>query len=318
MRARGAKVTDIAVLVVAADDGVMPQTLEAIDHARAAKVPIVVALNKIDKPDANPDRVKTELSEHGVIVEDYGGDMPLVPVSAKTARASTTSRDDPDRRRRSRTPRPTPSGRPSAPSSRPSWTRAAARWPRCSSRPARCASATSSSSATPTAASGPWRTARASASPRPAPRPPWCSWASRRCPRPATSCVRSPTRRPPGRWSRSAGARDHAPEGPAAPRWRTSTARSRPARPRSCASSSRPTCRARWAPSPRAGADPDRRGAHQRPPRGHRRHHRQRHHARVGVGRHRRRLQHQARSRRRAGPPRPRASTSASTTSSTS
>ena len=83
MRARGAKVTDIAVLVVAADDGVMPQTLEAIDHARAAKVPIIIALNKIDKPDANPDRVKTELSEHGVVVEDYGGDVPLVQVSAK-------------------------------------------------------------------------------------------------------------------------------------------------------------------------------------------------------------------------------------------
>ncbi|MEO8230158.1 MAG: translation initiation factor IF-2 [Chloroflexota bacterium] len=83
MRARGAKVTDIAVVVVAADDGVMPQTLEAIDHARAAKVPIIIALNKIDKPDANPDRVKTELSEANVIVEEYGGDTPLVPVSAK-------------------------------------------------------------------------------------------------------------------------------------------------------------------------------------------------------------------------------------------
>ncbi len=83
MRARGARVTDIAVVVVAADDGVMPQTLEAIDHARAAKVPIIIALNKIDKPDANPDRVKTELSEANVIVEEYGGDTPLVPVSAK-------------------------------------------------------------------------------------------------------------------------------------------------------------------------------------------------------------------------------------------
>ncbi|MFN8518458.1 MAG: translation initiation factor IF-2 [Chloroflexota bacterium] len=84
MRARGARVTDIAVLVVAADDGVMPQTIEAIDHARAAHVPIVIALNKVDKQDANPDRVKTELSEHNVIIEEYGGDVPMVPVSAKT------------------------------------------------------------------------------------------------------------------------------------------------------------------------------------------------------------------------------------------
>jgi translation initiation factor IF-2 len=84
MRARGAKVTDIAVVVVAADDGVMPQTLEAISHAKAAKVPIIIALNKIDKPDANADRVKTELTEAGIVVEEYGGDTPLVPVSAKT------------------------------------------------------------------------------------------------------------------------------------------------------------------------------------------------------------------------------------------
>jgi translation initiation factor IF-2 len=84
MRARGARVTDIAVVVVAADDGVMPQTLEAISHAKAAKVPIVIALNKIDKPDSNPDRVKTELTEAGIVVEEYGGDVPLVPVSAKT------------------------------------------------------------------------------------------------------------------------------------------------------------------------------------------------------------------------------------------
>ncbi len=83
MRARGAKVTDIAVIVVAADDGVMPQTLEAIDHARAARVPIVVALNKIDKADAKAERVRTELSEHGVVIEEYGGDVPLVPVSAR-------------------------------------------------------------------------------------------------------------------------------------------------------------------------------------------------------------------------------------------
>src|SRR5688500_18413016 len=84
MRARGAKVTDIAVVVVAADDGVMPQTLEAISHAKAAKVPIIIALNKIDKPDADPTRVKTELTEAGIVIEEYGGDVPLVAVSAKS------------------------------------------------------------------------------------------------------------------------------------------------------------------------------------------------------------------------------------------
>jgi translation initiation factor IF-2 len=84
MRARGAQATDIAVLVVAADDGVMPQTAEAIDHARAAKVPIVVALNKMDREDINPDRVKQQLAEKDVIAEEYGGDVPVVPVSART------------------------------------------------------------------------------------------------------------------------------------------------------------------------------------------------------------------------------------------
>ncbi|HEU5370682.1 MAG TPA: translation initiation factor IF-2 [Ktedonobacterales bacterium] len=83
MRARGAQVTDIAVIVVAADDGVMPQTLEAIDHARAAKVPIIVALNKMDKPGANPDHVKSQLADAGVVIEEYGGDVVCVPVSAK-------------------------------------------------------------------------------------------------------------------------------------------------------------------------------------------------------------------------------------------
>jgi len=83
MRARGAQITDIAVLVVAADDGVMPTTLEAIAHARAANVPIVVAINKIDRPDANPDRVKQQLAENGLIAEDYGGDIPTVEVSAR-------------------------------------------------------------------------------------------------------------------------------------------------------------------------------------------------------------------------------------------
>ena len=206
MRARGAKVTDIAVVVVAADDGVMPQTLEAISHAKAAKVPIIIALNKIDKPDANPDRVKTELSEAGVIVEEYGGDTPLVPgLGADPGRARRADRHDPARRRPPGAQGEPEAARRSARSSRPSSTRAAAPSRPRSSRPGRSASATSSSSARRSARSGRSRTTtgkrdhegrpvvgRSSSS------------ACRTCPRPATSCASSPTRRKPGRWSRPA------------------------------------------------------------------------------------------------------------------
>ncbi|AKN29471.1 translation initiation factor IF-2 [Clostridium carboxidivorans P7] len=84
MRARGAQITDIVILVVAADDGIMPQTVEAINHCKAANVPMVVAINKMDRPGANPDRVKQELTEHGLVAEDWGGDVICVPVSAHT------------------------------------------------------------------------------------------------------------------------------------------------------------------------------------------------------------------------------------------
>ena len=86
LRARGAKVTDIVILVVAADDGIMPQTIEAINHAKAAGVPIIVAINKIDKPNANVDRVKNQLVTYGLIPEEWGGHTPVVEVSAKTGK----------------------------------------------------------------------------------------------------------------------------------------------------------------------------------------------------------------------------------------
>ena len=86
MRARGAQITDIVILVVASDDGVMPQTKEAIEHAQAAGVPIIVAINKMDKPSANPDRIKTELTEYNLIAEDWGGDTIFVPISALTGK----------------------------------------------------------------------------------------------------------------------------------------------------------------------------------------------------------------------------------------
>ena len=102
MRARGAKVTDIAVIVVAADDGVMPQTVEAIDHAKAAEVPVMVAVNKIDKEGADPNRVRGELAQQGLTPADWGGDTEFVDVSAKTqaeprgpARDARHARGDP-------------------------------------------------------------------------------------------------------------------------------------------------------------------------------------------------------------------------------
>ena len=85
MRARGAKSTDIAILVVAADDGIMPQTIESINHAKAADVPIIVAINKMDKPTANPDKIKEQLTKYDLIPEEWGGETVICPISAKNS-----------------------------------------------------------------------------------------------------------------------------------------------------------------------------------------------------------------------------------------
>ena len=111
MRARGAQVTDIAIIVVAADDGVMPQTKEAIDHVRAARVPMIVAINKIDKADAQPDRVKQELADNKVLIEEYGGDVIAVPVSAKQRTGLDDADGDGAARRRSAGPQGEPGAR---------------------------------------------------------------------------------------------------------------------------------------------------------------------------------------------------------------
>ena len=159
MRARGAQVTDVIVLVVASDDGVMPQTIEAINHAKAANVPIVVAVNKIDKPGANPDRVRQELVEYGVIPEDWGGQNMFVNVSAKKKlhiddllETILLQADVLELRGQSRC------RWPPASSSRQTSTRAAALWPPCSCSAARCIRATPSSPARPTDASVRWST----------------------------------------------------------------------------------------------------------------------------------------------------------------
>ena len=114
MRARGASVTDIVVLVVAADDGVMPQTIEAIQHAKAANAPIIVAINKMDKPDANPARVRQELLSHDIVVEEMGGETQDVEVSAPSGPASTSCRRRSCCRPKSSTCAPTRTARPKA------------------------------------------------------------------------------------------------------------------------------------------------------------------------------------------------------------
>ena len=90
MRARGANITDIAILVVAADDGIMPQTVESINHAKAAGITVIVAINKMDKEGANPDRIKEELTKYGMVCEEWGGDVICVRFLQRPARASTT------------------------------------------------------------------------------------------------------------------------------------------------------------------------------------------------------------------------------------
>ena len=148
MRARGARVTDIVVLVVAADDGVMPQTREAIDHARAAGVPIIVAINKIDKPDANPERVKRELADLGLMPEDWGGQTVMVEVSAKKRQNLELLLEMillvTDIGELKANPKRAAIGHRARGASS---TRAAARWRPSSSRTARCTSATRSSPA---------------------------------------------------------------------------------------------------------------------------------------------------------------------------
>ena len=174
MRARGAELTDVAILVVAADDGVMPQTVEAINHAQAAHVPIVVAVNKIDKPGANPDKVRGQLTEYGLVPEEYGGNTMFVDISAKqgtnvdklleavllTADAELDLRANPE-------------WTPVAPPSKPDLTRAVAPWLPCWCSPVPSTSAMPSLPAPPTVVSAPCSTKTATTCRKPV-RPPRC------------------------------------------------------------------------------------------------------------------------------------------------
>ena len=168
MRARGAQITDIAVLVVAADDGVMPQTVEALDHAKAAGVPVIVAVNKIDKEEADPNRVRTQMVERGLVPSEWGGDTEFVDVSAKTSanldKLLETVLIVADLEELKGDPRAARAG----PCWRRTSTRAAGRSPPCSCRRARSRSGTPSSAASRTARCARWSTRTGSRSTWPA------------------------------------------------------------------------------------------------------------------------------------------------------
>ncbi len=173
MRARGAQVTDIVVLVVAADDQVMPQTVEAISHAKNAGVPMIVAINKIDLPTANVQKVKQDLLQHQVVLEDFGGQvLTTADLGQEGHRRRRTARADPAAGRNPRSQgQPRPSGERHRASRRPS-TRGRARWRPSWSRRAPSGSATTSSAASSPAGSAPCSTSAARSSRRPAPRIP--------------------------------------------------------------------------------------------------------------------------------------------------
>ena len=177
MRARGTQATDIAILVVAADDGVMPQTVESINHAKAAKCPIIVAINKIDKPGANPDRVRQELVEYGVIPEEWGGTNMFVEVSAKQRLHIDDVLETIILQADVLELKANPDAEPPASSSRRTSTRVAVPWPPCSCSAARCTRATSWWPAPRTAVSARWWIRMASTSIRPVPPIRWRSWA---------------------------------------------------------------------------------------------------------------------------------------------
>ncbi len=199
MRARGAKVTDIVVLVVAANDSVMPQTVEAINHAKAAKVPLIVAINKIDLPDARPEKVKTDLLQYEVQLESLGGEVLEVELSAKTGQNLDKLLELIQLQAEVLELKANPSASPRARSSRPSSTAVAVRWPPSSSSAAPCIPATSSSRAPSGAVCVRSSTTRATTSTVPVLPCPSRSSASTARPRPVIVSRSSRTRRAPAR-----------------------------------------------------------------------------------------------------------------------